>query len=577
MPTLDWIAKKAVLNHHRQVPFHLIDYREAQIVGDPSVKNLLIQGDNLLALKALLPYYAGKIRCIYIDPPYNTGKEAWVYNDNVNSPEIRKWLGQVVGKDLEDLSRHDKWLCMMYPRLSLLKELLADDGVIFISIGKDEVGNLRALCDEVLGERNHMDTFIWQIEGHIENQEDITTTNEFILAYSRRPDHPRINPIIDPNVEEGSKLLRDFAENSIVKNTPVNPASLVELPIGFPCAVDNLELGRHEFAERFMQQVEVDGGYIKRNLKSEFDTEYPVRLDDLIVEDGELISPCRVYSGWSSVRKLRRFIETGCVPFVDEDGSLLRFFLSNTGTPSYRRQDRNAHFVSTILRNMGTTEVASYELERMGVEFPYPKPVTLIEYLLSMYTRPGDIVLDSFAGSGTTGEAVLRLNRKNAGLSFILVELDSDIAKSVTFKRLKSNVEGYNAKRRSRTVPVQGLGGGFRSCTLGPQLLDAFGRIDSPVTFNELAAHIYFMEAGMPLSTATEGSLIGYHNDTAIYLLFDGVPGNGANVLTSARLRELSAHAGRKVIYADGCAVSQVRLQQANAEFRHIPYDIRMN
>ena len=145
MPTLEWLGKSAVVEHHNEVPFHLLRCDEVLSVGDPGSGNLLIQADNLLALKALLPYYAGKVKCIFIDPPYNTGNESWVYNDNVNSPEIQTWLGQVVRREAEDLSRHDKWLCMMYPRLVLLRELLRSDGAIFISIDDVEAGNLLAL------------------------------------------------------------------------------------------------------------------------------------------------------------------------------------------------------------------------------------------------------------------------------------------------------------------------------------------------------------------------------------------------------------------------------------------------
>jgi site-specific DNA-methyltransferase (adenine-specific)/adenine-specific DNA-methyltransferase len=160
MPTLDWIGKAAVVNHHRQVPYRLLQCDPALSAGDADAGNLLVQGDNLHALKALLPYYAGKVKCIYIDPPYNTGNEGWVYNDNVNSPEIREWLGQVVGREAEDLSRHDKWLCMMYPRLALLKEFLAEDGAIFVSIDDNEVHTLRALLDELFGNKNFVATII---------------------------------------------------------------------------------------------------------------------------------------------------------------------------------------------------------------------------------------------------------------------------------------------------------------------------------------------------------------------------------------------------------------------------------
>src|SRR4030042_2860841 len=148
MPTLDWIGKKAVISHHDEVSFHLLKCDPKLSVGEPGCGNLLVEGDNLLALKALLPYYAGQVKCIYIDPPYNTGNEGWIYNDNVNSPEIRKWLGKVVGGEIEDLSRHDKWLCMMYPRLHLLRELLADDAAIIVSIDYNEEG---ASAEEEIG------------------------------------------------------------------------------------------------------------------------------------------------------------------------------------------------------------------------------------------------------------------------------------------------------------------------------------------------------------------------------------------------------------------------------------------
>src|SRR6266436_1956247 len=162
MPTLDWIGKKAVLNHHREVPYHLLKCDKELSVGDPGSGNLLVQGDNLLALKALLPYYAGQVKCIYIDPPYNTGNENWVYNDNVNSPVIRQWLGKAVGREAEDLSRHDKWLCMMYPRLALLREFLTPDGVIFVSIDDHEEHALRYLLDELFGARNFVGNVIWE-------------------------------------------------------------------------------------------------------------------------------------------------------------------------------------------------------------------------------------------------------------------------------------------------------------------------------------------------------------------------------------------------------------------------------
>lgn len=166
MPTIEWVGKDKVINHHQEVPFRVLDYQytytpEVSILEESKSENTIIHGDNLDALKALLPRFENKVKCIYIDPPYNTGNENWVYNDNVNDPKMRKWLGEVVGKEGEDLTRHDKWLCMMYPRLKLLQKILSDDGAIFISIDNNEIYNLKLISDEIFGVTNYIDTISW--------------------------------------------------------------------------------------------------------------------------------------------------------------------------------------------------------------------------------------------------------------------------------------------------------------------------------------------------------------------------------------------------------------------------------
>jgi len=642
MPVLNWIGKDAVLRHDAEVPFRLLhDVPELACLPSPAgsgaggegpaaahdamdaTDNLIVEGDNLLALKALLPHYGGQVKCIYIDPPYNTGNENWVYNDNVNSPQMREWLGKVVGKEAEDLTRHDKWLCMMYPRLVLLRRMLRDDGVIFISIGKDEFGNLRALCDEIFGRQCLLECFIWQVEGNVENQEAITATHEYVLAYERLPGRSKVNISVDPNVDDGSKLLRDFAENSVIKNGDKNPASIIELPVGFPCNVLELRLQRHDFANQFIGAVEENGGWISRELKRSYNVEFPIRLDDMIVEGGTLISPCRVFSGWSSARKLRRFIEIGCVSLTDDDGSSLRYLLSHTGVPIYRRDGRAAHFVSTTLRNMGTTERASNELERMGIRFPYPKPVPLIEYLLSLYVCRGDIVMDSFAGSGTTGQAVLNLNAKSSlGLKFVLSEIDDVTARGITAKRIAAVSLGYEARRGSKTIGVPGLGGGFRYATLGKPLFSAGGHINPEVRFGELARFVWFMETGVPWAPVPhpnpspggsgacssnphrataeaeafpspsgrrwreapdEGPaspLLGVHEGRAVYLLYNGIlkdkSAGGGNVLTSPLLAELPPHHGPKTIYGTRCLLKPESLRTLGILFKQLPYELKV-
>ena len=189
MPTLNWIGKEKVVNHHLDVPYLTLDrqysYDEnGRHENDNGSENMIIHGDNLTALKSLLPRYEGRIKCIYIDPPYNTGNEKWVYNDNVNSPIIKKWIGEVVGSEGEDLSRHDKWLCMMYPRLRLLHKLLADDGVIFISIDDNEQANLKLMCDEIFGKQNFVTTIHWRrSESQNNTAKLVSNVGEYVVCY----------------------------------------------------------------------------------------------------------------------------------------------------------------------------------------------------------------------------------------------------------------------------------------------------------------------------------------------------------------------------------------------------------
>ena len=213
MPTLEWIGKDKVVNHHQEVPYRVLErqysYDEAgQHVKDNGSENMVIHGDNLEALKALLPRYEGKVKCIYIDPPYNTGNEGWVYNDNVNDPKIKKWLGEVVGKEGEDLSRHDKWLCMMYPRLKLLQRLLAGDGAIFISIDDVELPKMRLLMDEVFGSSNFITTIIWHKNyAPKSSAKYFSEDHDYIVCYAKS----KITwfPNLLPRTEEQDKVYKN--------------------------------------------------------------------------------------------------------------------------------------------------------------------------------------------------------------------------------------------------------------------------------------------------------------------------------------------------------------------------------
>lgn len=248
MPTLDWIGKKKVVNHHLDVPFRVLEKKYTYSADGKKTdsENMIIHGDNLEALKSLLLEYGGAVDCIYIDPPYNTGKKIWIYNDNVDDRRIQKWFKTVVGKEGEDLTRDDKWLCMMYPRLVLLQKLLSNRGAIFISIDDYEQANLRAICDEIFGKQNFVAQFIWYIDGHTDNQDEITNVHEYIICYAKDKTLLKMNNVVNPHVSDGSKIMNDYAENSITKNGPKNPASEIELPVGFPCEVKSLFKEKHK-------------------------------------------------------------------------------------------------------------------------------------------------------------------------------------------------------------------------------------------------------------------------------------------------------------------------------------------
>ena len=540
MPTLDWIGKQAVVNHHREVPYRLIHCDAALSAGDPEAGNLLVQGDNLEALRALLPYYAGKVKCIYIDPPYNTGNEGWVYNDNVNSPEMREWLGRVVGKEAEDLSRHDKWLCMMYPRLRLLREFLREDGVIFVSIDDDEMHRLRVVMDDVFGARNFVASLIWQKKYAPANDARFfSDDHDYIMAYSRFADS------WSPN-----RLARSEKQDKSYKNPDNDPRG--------PWRADNYTSNKSRF--------ERPNGW--------YPITHPATGKDVWPSEKRVWTyPLETYEQ----HKANNQIWWG----IDGRNRVPAFkrFLTSVGGVVPR---------TLMLHNeVGHNQTAKRELleifhDRSEV-FATPKPTSLIGYLIGLACADGDLILDSFAGSGTTGHAVLDLNKQDGGnRRFILVEMDPAIARDVTAERLRRVINGYN-KGGDPSKPVDGLGGGFRFCRLGTPLFDEFGDVAAEVTFPDLAAHVFFSETGAPIPHRAQSELLGVHQGRAVYLLFDAAhaqtPREAAgNVLTPDRLAALPAPPegvdGLKVIFAEGCTVSADRLKAAGAIFKQIPYQV---
>ena len=555
MPTLEWIGKDKVVNHHQEVPYRVLErqysYDETgQHAEDNGSENMIIHGDNLEALKALLTRYEGLVKCIYIDPPYNTAKsseknKAWIYSDNVDDPKIQAWFNITIGNEGEDLTRHDKWLCMMYPRLKLLYKLLAEDGIIFISIDDNESGVLRIICDEIFGRRNFVAQFVWRSDGNFDNQAKVKICHEYILCYIKNPDLLGLPSGIDPNVTEKSKVYKDEIRNTVVKNGPKNPMSKIELPAGFPCAVDNLIIDPRQDS-------------------------FPYYYQRAVIVDGKLTSPVVVESGWSSKNILLDFINKGFKPVLDNKNQHTVFEITKTGAIEMVKKRQSISHVLSVLTNLGSTQNMGNELSNMGISFDFPKPVQLIEYLLGFYSKPASIILDSFAGSGTTAHAVLNMNKNDGGnRKFILVEM-MDYADSITAERVKRVIDGYGEGKKA----VEGTGGNFSYYELGPVLLLPDGNLNEEVGPQKIREYVYYMETKEPLPAeqpTDEPYFMGLCRNTAYYFYYER---ERVTTLDHAFLATVQTKAEGYTIYADLCAIPQETLRKHNITFKKIPRDI---
>lgn len=373
------------------------DLKHNSEAANAESENLYIVGDNLDALKHLSGSYAGQVNCIYIDPPYNTGSDGFVYVDDFGFT-VKDLVGKVgLGEDeaervmaLQGKSSHSAWLTFMYPRLQLAKELLADDGVIFVSIDDNEQANLKALCDEVFGEQNFVATFAWRTDGNLDNQATVKINHEYVHMYAKRVSDMIIAGVRDLNLPDESKLFNAEIRNSVVKNGPKNPVSEIVLEPGFPAGFE--------------------AGIIPARTDK-----FPNYDVDLVVEGGKLMNRVVARTGWANGALLRSFIAGGYASVVDSKGQDTTFELTTTGAidnVKIRRADQQ--HILTVLMNLGTVETAGNALAEMGCPFPYPKPVPLIKYLVSF--APNDaLVLDFFSGSATTAHAVMELNAEDTG------------------------------------------------------------------------------------------------------------------------------------------------------------------
>jgi len=580
MPTLEWIGKSKVINHHQDVPFRVLERKysfdeNGQHNEDNGSENMIIRGDNLEALKALLPRYEGRVKCIYIDPPYNTGNEGWVYNDNVNDPKIKKWLGEVVGKEGEDLTRHDKWLCMMYPRLKMLQKLLADDGVIFISIDDTEYANLKLICDEIFGSNCFVSNISWQRTYSTRNDsKGIVNEVEHLVVYSKQPDW-------SPN-----KLPRTAEMDSIYKNpdsddmpwasdNPFAPGASTHQ--GMVYAIQHPFTGKLLYPTNgrcwtFEQTQMLEfmrgwGNYELRELDDSHERATVCGVKDDEVRQGVkaiiLSEPIEV-----AAAKAREIYNRGKWP---------KFYFTKNGLGGIRRKTYLENVGGKLPTNFwaftetGHTDEAKKEMLAIfdgKATFDTPKPHRLIEFVLKVAGNENALVLDSFAGSGTTAHAVLNMNKADGGhRKFILVEM-MDYADSITAERVKRVIRGYGEGKNA----VAGAGGNFSFYDLGEPLLHG-DVLNENVGVEKIREYVYFTDtkASLPESHPDEPYFMGVHIGSAYYFYYEK---QAVTTLNREFLHTVKTKADSYVIYADLCTLSETELEKYHITFKKIPRDI---
>lgn len=533
MPTLHFKGKPFLKNYHHAVKFHnLVAKKESGTNKEPSLDdNLLIQGDNLKALKALLPTHAGKIKCIYIDPPYNTGNENWTYNDNVASPMIQKWLGEVVDKD--DLTRHDKWCCMMYPRLTLLRELLREDGAIFISIDDNECANLQKLLEEIFGESNFVSTYIWEARaGKDHTAVNVSVSHEYVIC---------------------------FAKN-----------------------IEKLSLKKDERTASGGNYEDEKGNYRREQLRQwgTHDTrkDRPTMFYTVTAPDGTEILPYKdngIEGCWRvSKERMTKMIEDGDVDFIKNGEKYQIYAKKRDG-----KITKTAY--GTLLQGVGTSSTGTIELKDIFGEkvFDTPKPTSLIKYLMGLIIDKEAIILDSFAGSGTTGHAVLALNKEDGGnRKFILVECE-DYADKITAERLRRIVKGVSTA--SDESLKEGLGGNFSYFQIGDAVeIDTILEGKNLPTYEELAKYVFFTATGERFDAKKMNQKnyhIGSSSTFEVYLIYEP---------NKEKLKKLSLNLDfaqeinnknpnrQKLVFAPCCFIEEFHLKEHGIRFAQLPFEI---
>lgn len=649
MPTLNWIGKDKVVGHHNDVPYHVLEHQygysaeKGQTTEPTHSGNMIIHGDNLLALKSLMPMYEGRIKCIYIDPPYNTGNENWVYNDNVNDPHIKKWLGEVVGKEGEDLSRHDKWLCMMYPRLVLMKKLLSEDGALIISIGFHEFISLITILKELFSTKQIV-TITVQTSGG-KPSGGFNYQHEYLIF------------VVD---KEFKPLIIDFCggtNRSPFEGMTLSTFNKAERPNQTYPIFINKKTGKFEGCGKSIKELQAEG--YEQDYIDKYVYNYSIAPHDCVAiwpitskgkecvwrlipkrikQDYELgyikITPniIRTSKNLYSIQYLPdgviNKINKGILSVISRDNINKTLELSDNSTEGKQIPTIWTEKAFYTVKGSSLLKEILPEAEK---KFNYPKPIALIKSVIQIICNSEDIVLDSFAGSGTTGHAIIDLNKSlDYELNFILIEM-MDYANNITAERMRRAISGYPFKgkkeediyckkltaknilkaedflKEAESISIEkaneytkiskpkiadnclkvigtkiyddkmeGLGGAFDYYELGAPLFNEDGNLNEEVGIDKIREYIYYAETKQPLlrqQDKDEEFLLDEYNRAGYYFYYQT---DKATTLSYDTLANIVRNKHEMyIIYADRCLLDEKFMTEHHIKFKKIPRDIK--
>jgi adenine-specific DNA-methyltransferase len=595
MPTLNWIGKDKVVSHHQDVPYRVFEHKYGFTSENGEQKqptkcgNKIIHGDNLEGLKSLLPEYENQIKFIYIDPPYNTGKEDWVYNDSVNHPKILKWLGDVVGKEGEDLTRHDKWLCMMYPRIQLLYKLLKEDGIIAVHIDENEYHTLVILFEEIFGKKNNLGTIIWDKKNPKGDAQKISYQHESILLFSKNVEIVKGNII---RKKKNAKKIIDFAKKIFTKiGKETYPDDILQICKKYKLDkslfdkykfVYDLETVNKEFAEWIKGQDFSGGekaykfidkdGEVYRGVsmawpnKKKAPDDYFIPLIHPITKK-ECPIPAR---GWRNPPStMKKLLDENKIVFGEDE--------TKQPERKYLLKENMFEKIYSVLSYAGSDDDFQ---KKIGINLENPKPYLLATDIVDWFTEKDSVVLDSFAGSGTTAHAVLKLNKEDEGnRKFILIQCDEydkkgevvNICEKVTATRVKRVISGYgNGKNQ-----VESLGGSFDYLEIGDPIFKDDKNLNEDVGEAKIREYIYYTETKQHLEREQSPEhkyLLDTYNETGYYFYYEK---DRLTTLSLDTLNIVTERAEQYLIYADTCHLDKEYMLAKNIIFKKIPRDIK--